>query len=334
MSPAVAFTPRPFHPPPWARNRHVQTLAGKFLRPRPPIPLRRERWETPDGDFLDLDFVCGGADDGLDHAPIVLLLHGLEGNALRSYALLSYQALRRRGVAAVGLNFRSCGGEANRLARSYHSGETGDPRWVLERLRERWPGRRVGALAFSLGGNVLLKLLADLGAEGPKLVDAAAVVSVPFDLSAGADALESGPLVRAYARHFLRSLVEKAVGKAELLGPLVRMDAVRRARTIREFDERATAPIHGFQGAAHYYASCSSAPRLGTVRVQTLVLQSGDDPFLPREALPEAALASNPAFVSVISERGGHVGFVEGPPWSPRFWAEEEAARFLAAALL
>ena len=308
----------------------MQTLAGKFLRPRPSVPLRRERWETPDADFLDLDF----ADDGLEGAPIVLVLHGLEGNALRSYALLSYRALRHRGVAAVGLNFRSCGGEPNRLARSYHSGETGDARWVLDRMRERWPGRRVGALAFSLGGNVLLKLLADLGEEGPELVEAAAVVSVPFDLSAGADALESGPLLRAYGRHFLRSLIDKTEAKAALLAPLVRMDEVRRARTIREFDQRATAPIHGFQGAAHYYAACSSAPRLGDVRVSTLVLQSRDDPFLPGPALPERALSSNPAFVPMISERGGHVGFVEGPPWSPRFWAEEEAARFLAASLL
>jgi len=202
---AFLFTPRPFRPPLWARNPHVQTLVGKFLRPRPPVPLRRERWETPDGDFLLLDF----ADEGMDSAPAVLLLHGLEGSALKPYALLSYQALRRRGLAAVGMNFRSCGGEPNRLARSYHSGETGDPRWVLERLRARWPDRRLGTLAFSIGGNVLMKLLGDAGEADTELVQAAAVVSVPFDLSEGADALERGPMARAYARHFLRSLVGK-----------------------------------------------------------------------------------------------------------------------------
>ena len=158
----VPFIPRPFRPPLWARNAHVQTLAGKFLRPRPRVPLRRERWETPDGDFLLVDF----ADEGMEGAPAVLLLHGLEGSALQPYALLSYQALRRCGLAAVGLNFRSCGGEPNRLARSYHSGETGDPRWVLETLRARWPGRRLAAVAFSLGGNVLLKLLGDAGGGG------------------------------------------------------------------------------------------------------------------------------------------------------------------------
>ncbi|MSR36621.1 MAG: alpha/beta fold hydrolase [Gemmatimonadetes bacterium] len=323
------FTPRPFRAPLWARNRHVQTLAGKFLRPAPDVPLRRERWATPDGDELLLDF----CDEGLAEAPMVLLLHGLEGSARRPYALLSYRALRRRGLAAVGMNFRSCGGEANRLARSYHSGETGDPRWVLERLRERWPQRPLGAIGFSLGGNVLLKLLGDAGDSARALLGAAAAVSVPFDLSAGSDELERGPMVRAYSRHFLRSLVAKVVAKGALVAPHVEVDAVRAVRTMREFDHRATAPLHGFAGAAEYYAACSSAPVLEQIRVRTLVLHSRDDPFLPRAAVPEAALAANPALVPVVVDRGGHVGFVEGPPWAPRFWAEEEAARFLAEEL-
>src|SRR5688500_5573473 len=242
----MTFVPRPFRAPFWARNRHLQTLAGKFLRPVPELPLRRERWETPDGDELLLDFT----EDAGPEAPLVLVLHGLEGSARRPYALLSYAALRRRGLAAVGLNFRSCGGEPNRLARSYHSGETGDPRWVLERLHARWPGRRLGALGFSLGGNVLLKLLGDAGDSARELVGAAAAISVPFDLSAGSDELESGPMVRAYARHFLRSLVDKVVAKADLVAPLVELEAVRGVRTMREFDHRATAPLHGFAGAA------------------------------------------------------------------------------------
>jgi predicted alpha/beta-fold hydrolase len=326
----VSFVPRPFRPPLWARNRHVQTLAGKFLRPSPAVPLRRERWETPDGDVLLLDF----ADEGLTDAPLVLLLHGLEGSARRPYALLSYAALRRRGLAAVGLNFRSCGGEPNRLARSYHSGETGDPRWVLERLKERSPERPLGALGFSLGGNVLLKLLGDAGEAARSLVRAAAAVSVPFDLSAGSDELESGPMVRAYARHFLRSLVGKVIQKDALVAPHVELGAVRSARTMREFDHRATAPLHGFAGAAEYYAACSSAPVLARIRVPTLVLHSRDDPFLPPSAVPERALAENPAITAALLDRGGHVGFLEGPPWAPRFWAEEEAARFLATELL
>lgn len=328
------FVARTFRPPLWARNRHVQTLAGKFLRPSPAVPLRRERWTTPDGDVLLLDFVESGDGPRAEaNAPLVLVLHGLEGSARRPYALLSYAALRRLGVLAVGMNFRSCGGEANRLARSYHSGETGDPRWVLERLRERWPGRMIGALGFSLGGNVLLKLLGDAGESARSLVGAAAAVSVPFDLSAGSDELESGPLVRTYSRHFLRSLVAKVVQKGPLVAPIVEVEAVRRARTMREFDERATAPLHGFRGAAEYYAACSSGPVLDRIRVPTLLLQSRDDPFLPPHALPEAAMAANPCVTPVVVDQGGHVGFVEGPPWAPRFWAEEESARFLAERL-
>ena len=325
----MTFTTRSFRAPLWALKPHAQTLAGKFLRPRLSLPLRRERWETPDADFLILDF----ADEGLEEAPLVLLLHGLEGSALRPYALLSYRALRREGLAAVGLNFRSCGGEPNRLARSYHSGETGDPRWVLERLRQRWPERRLGALGFSLGGNVLLNLLAEQGAADAEFVQAAAVVSVPFDLSASADALERGPLVRTYTRYFLRSLIAKVEAKQDLLGA-AKVERIRRARTMREFDDRATAPIHGFRDAAHYYASCSSVRCLDLVRAPTLVIHSLDDPFLPQAALPEAALRRNPALVPLLTERGGHVGFVHGPAWAPRFFAEEEAARFLAAALL
>lgn len=325
-----AFTPRPFRAPLWARNRHVQTLAGRFLRPTPPVPLRRERWDTPDGDVLLLDF----ADADLPSAaPMVLLLHGLEGSARRPYALLTYAALRRRGVAAVGMNFRSCGGEANRLARSYHSGETGDPRWVLERLRARWPGRSFGAIGVSLGGNVLLKLLGDAGADGPALVEAAAAVSVPFDLAAGSDELERGPMRRTYARHFLRTMVAKVLVKDELVAPLLSLEAVRAARTMREFDHRATAPLHGFPGATEYYAACSCGPVLDRIRVPTLVLHSRDDPFLPHSAVPELALVANPAITAVLVARGGHVGFVEGPPWAPRFWAEAEAARFLAERL-
>jgi alpha/beta superfamily hydrolase len=171
-----------------------------------------------------LDFV----DEGLEGAPLALVLHGLEGSALRPYAVLSYAALRARGIAAVGLNFRGCGGELNRLPRFYHSGETGDPRWVLERMRDHWPGRPLGVLGFSLGGNVLLKLLGELGTEGPELVRAAAVVSVPFDLSAGADALERGPIVRAYARHFVRSLLTKVEAKGAQIARGVELGAVPR----------------------------------------------------------------------------------------------------------
>lgn len=324
------WRPRPFRAPVWAFGAHAQTLAGKALRPSPALPLERVRWETPDGDLLLVDLL----DAEREGAPLVVVLHGLEGNSRRAYALLTYAALRRRGMAAAGLNFRSCGGEPNRHPRFYHSGETGDLAFVLDRLRERWPDRPMAAVGFSLGGNVLLKLLGEEGDAARRWLLAAAVVSVPFDLDAGGRQLESTLMGRLYTRYFLRSLQAKAEGKADLLEEVVALESIRAARTLRAFDEAATAPLHGFEDAAHYYAESSSLGFLQAVRVPTLVVHSLDDPFLPREAVPRKALEANPWLVPLLTRRGGHVGFVRGWPWAPRFWAEEEVARFLEAALL
>jgi predicted alpha/beta-fold hydrolase len=330
----LGYRVRPFTPAWWAPGPNRQTIAGKYLRPAMHVQLRRERWETPDGDFLDLDFTPEPALQGGESrpdAPVVVVLHGLEGGARRRYALLAYQELARRGVRAVGLNFRSCSGEPNRLARTYHSGETGDLAFVLARLEERFPGRRLGALGFSLGGNVLLKFLGERGAASP--VTAAAAVSVPYDLAAGALSLEVSPMGRLYGWHFLRSLRRKALRKAELIRAVVSIEDVATARTVREFDDVATAPLHGFEDAAHYYAECSSAGFLSRISTPTLLLHSLDDPFQPEGVVPLRTILGNPALLPAVVERGGHVGFVYGSPVRPSFWAEPEAARFLAVAL-
>lgn len=322
----MTFEPRPFRPAAWLPGPHAQTIAGRLLRrPRPPA-FRRERVETPDGDFIDLDFVPGPAG-----APLVLLLHGLEGSARRGYAILTYRALAARGLRAVGLNFRGCGGEPNRAARFYHSGETGDLRFVLKVLRDRFAAPASAAVGFSLGGNVLLKYLGEEGeAAGLR---AAVAVSVPYDLSAGADALDATPMGRFYTGLFLRSLIAKAEAKAVLLDGAVDLDRVRRARSFRAFDDAATAPLHGFAGADDYYCRSSSAGFLPRIRTPTLLLHADDDPFLPGTALPRDAIAANPCLSAVVTQAGGHVGFIAGPPWRPEFWAESEIARFLAAQL-
>ena len=326
-------TPRPFRPASWLPGAHLQTLAGKFLRPTPDPGLRRERWETPDGDFLDLDFAPPPRPD----APPVLILHGLEGSTGRGYVRVLMRELHHQGLLPIGLNFRSCSGEPNRVARFYHSGETGDLIWALGRLRERFPHRPLGAVGFSLGGNVLLRHLGISGIraidEGTpvSLVDAAVAISVPFDLVAGTRALEAGPMGRLYTRYFLRSLLEKSKAKEALLRPLLDWDALHRARTLREFDEVATAPLHGFDDAWDYYRQSSSGPHLRSIRIPTLLLHSDDDPFLPPRSAPRDAVRENPWLLAGFPRRGGHVGFVEGPgPWAPRFWAEAEAARYLA----
>lgn len=332
-APRLPPPPRPFRPPAWLRNPHLQTLTARLLRPTRDVTFRRERWETPDGDFLDLDFAAAEAGAEAAPRPLVLVLHGLEGCSGSGYVRQTCGELRLRGLDAVALNFRSRSGEPNRRRRFYHSGETDDPAWVLERLRGRRPAAPIGAVGFSLGGNVLVKLLGERGEGARELLSAAVAVSVPYDLAAGAEALERG-LGPLYAAYFLQSLRRSVRAKERLRGHDYGVDGLAGLRSLREFDDAVTAPVHGFEDADDYYRRSSSARFLQGLRVPTLVIQSRDDPFLPEEAIPEEAMRSNPWVVAAVTRHGGHVGFLEsGSPWRPRFWAEEAAARFLARAL-
>ncbi len=323
------FHLRPFRPAAWAPGPHLQTLLARSLRSSKGPDYTRERVETPDGDFLDLDW----APEPAPGAPICLILHGLEGSAARTYVRNLCRELGRRRVHPVAMNFRGCSGEPNRTNRLYHSGATEDPVHVLELLRARHPDRPIGAMGFSLGGNVLLKLMGERGDGGRGLLDVAAVMSVPYDLSAGADILETGRMGRLYSQYFLRSLREKVRLKEGDLAPVLDIEAIRRAQTIRAFDERATSPLHGFEGAEAYYRESSSVRFLDTIRVPTLLLHSMDDPFLPADRVPLEAMEQNPWLVPAVTKRGGHVGFLQGSPTDPRFWADEEAARFLGSGL-
>jgi hypothetical protein len=238
-------------------------------------------------------------------------------------------------MLAVALNFRGCSGEPNRAPHYYHSGKTDDPEHVLTRLRDRYPGRRFGALGFSLGGNVLLKLLGERSDGGRGLMDAAVAISVPYDLAAGCDLLEQSLMGRFYSSYFLRSLQSKLKLKLKdrVLRQIVDVEAAVRARTIREFDDHVTSQLHGFGSAAAYYADASSVRYLEGVGVPTLLLHAVDDPFLPPDFIPDRQAASNPHLHLALQTLGGHVGFLEGSLRQPSFWAEEEGARFLAEAL-
>lgn len=295
--------------------------------------LRRERVTTPDGDFLDLDWVVdrhGGTASSGPHRAVVVVLHGLEGSARSGYALEAYRQLSARRIEAVGLNFRSCSGELNRGQRLYHSGETEDLRFVVRLLRARFPSAPIGALGFSLGGNVLLKYLGEEGEQGE--VRAAAAVSVPYDLAAGAAHMERG-LARVYVWRLLRSLQRKVRARAQDLGDRVDVPRALRARTFWEFDDAATAPLHGFRDADDYYARSSSAGFLARVTVPTLLIHADDDPFLPAAAIPRSSVDANPCLAGVFTRWGGHVGFVAGSPWSRCYWAESRGAQFLAGQL-
>jgi len=323
---ALSFRPRVFRPARWAPGPHAQTLGARLLRPSEGPFVERERLATPDGDFLDLDW---GADQGPE-TPIALVLHGLEGSAQRRYMGNVARELSRGGVRPVALNFRGCSGEPNRAPHFYHSGKTDDPELVLTTLRERYPTRRIGALGFSLGGNVLLKLLGERSDGGRELIDAAVAISVPYDLAAGCGLLERTVMGHFYAAYFLRSLQGKVRLKDGKLRNLVDLEAAAAAKTIREFDDRVTAPLHGFASAAAYYEDASSIRYLEGVSVPTLLLHAEDDPFLPPDFIPRAQAQGHPWLHLALQRLGGHVGFLGGTPRSPTFWAEEEGARFLA----
>jgi len=231
------------------------------------------------------------------------------------------------------MNLRGCSGQPNLLPRAYHSGETGDVDLVLDAIRKRHPDRTVGAWGFSLGGNILLKLMGEREDGGLSAVSAAVAMSVPYDLAAGCALLERSRMGRAYTLYFMRSLKRKMRAKAHLVTDLLDMERVMATRTIPEFDDAATAPLHGFESAPAYYAACSSTGFLQSVRTPTLLLHSLDDPFLPRTAIPERSMEGNPDLTCVITEKGGHVGFLEGTPRRPAFWGDETGADYLARRL-
>jgi len=313
----------PFVPAWWLRGPHPQTLGARFLRPKQGPSARRERWDTPDGDFLDLDFFEA---EGLRDDVLVILLHGLEGSAKSGYILETARRLAGRGIASVALNFRSCSGELNRGLRLYHSGETSDLAWVIERLHTERPHRRLAASGVSLGGNVLLKYLGERGSASDLV--AAAAWSLPFDLAAGARFMEHG-FARFYVNRLLRSLKTKFHARQDELGPRIDLERTLQATTFWEFDDAATAPLHGFDGADDYYSQCSCGQFIPKIDTPTLVIQSHDDPFVPAAAVPEDALNDNPLITNLITDHGGHVGFVSGSiPFNPHFWAEDTIARW------
>ncbi len=348
------FSTVPFRPPLGLSGPHAQTIVGHLARPRLDLPVRRRRLDLADGDFVDLDILeCGeGPDRGTPAASgSVLILHGLEGSSERSYVRILMYHLRAMGLASIALNFRGCSGEPNRLARTYHSGDTADVSAVIDHLHRSRAGP-VAAAGFSLGGNVLLKYLGERG-SGSGLT-AAVAISVPYDLQAAAGALTRGFWGRIYSGYFLGKLKRKIEAKRALLPPVLVASGLA-ARTLEAFDEAVTAPLHGFEGAADYYAKCSAARFLGGIHTPSLLLQALDDPFLPRNAIPLDRICDNPSLTMVATGTGGHLGFlrrrgtVDTPRTPPlqadsdeleasrkkpmllRFWAEREAARFLAS---
>jgi predicted alpha/beta-fold hydrolase len=322
---------RPSYSPAWwLRNAHLATMWGRFFKRARMPHARLERWETQDDDFLDIWRV-----DAPRGRPRLLLLHGLEGGARSHYVAGLLAGARDRGWQANLLLFRGCGSEPNRARRFYHSGETTDVDLVVRRLLEEDADAPLVMAGVSLGGNVLLKWLGEQGERAPGTLVGAAAVSVPYDLSRSARAIQRG-FSRLYQWNFMRSLRRKALAKLARYPDLVVRARLLAARTLYDFDDVVTAPVHGFANAEDYYARSSSIRFLEHIRRPTLLLSAIDDPFLPSEILEKVAdLATrNACLETEFHPYGGHVGFVGGAhPLAPRYYAESRVIDWLAACL-
>ena len=311
-----------FRPSPLLRHPHAQTILGTVLRSRIRVPTRRERVDTPDGDFLDLDWAHGPRE-----GPTVLVVHGLAGSSSSGCVQNTMRLLGRLPVRPVAMNFRGCSGIPNRKAVLYHSGKTDDLGHVIGRLLEEARGELI-LVGFSMGGNVILKWLGEQGERVSPRIRAAVAISVPYQLARCAQHIERTPVSRFYRWVLVRTLKERVLELLDRHPGRLDRQRVEGVRTFEDFDEHITAPLHGFEGAQDYYARCSSGAFLERIRCRTLLVGAKDDPFLPPEALPR--LAPNPWVRHEFTEHGGHVGFV-GPGFA--LWAEARIRRFVAQSL-
>ncbi|MBA1148567.1 alpha/beta fold hydrolase [Ectothiorhodospiraceae bacterium WFHF3C12] len=320
---SVDDAPPPFRPAWWLRSGHLQTLWPAVAEPAPAVPLRVQRLDLPDGDFLDL--FHGPAAAG----PVVLLLHGLAGCARSGYMLHAAEALTRHGYQAVAMQYRGAGGEINRLPRFYHSGAIDDVGNALASVRRCYPGRPVALVGFSLGGILTLNYAGHHGDRA--LCEAAVSISAPLDLDAAARAVDEG-FARLYQWDILRGLkamIRRKFPMGVPRGPSP--PAVERIRSIRAFDEQITAPLHGFRDAADYYRQWSPGRHLPGISLPLLFLAARDDPFLPAPALAGTHTAPANALVK-LPDHGGHVGFIAGGrPRAAEHWLPERIVAFMNA---
>jgi len=293
-----------YEAPGWLKGPHAQTiwpLAIKGLRPK----MRRKRWATPDGDFIDLDFL-----PQQEKQPLVILFHGLEGSSRSHYARSLMRAARDRGWNGVVVHFRGCSGELNKLPRAYHSGDIEEMDWILRKLARRYPGVPRYAAGVSLGGNALLCWLGSQGTRAHKVIHKAAAISAPLDLTISGHTLGEG-FNKVYTRYFLSTLRKTAMRKAKRFPGTFDAERAGKANSLHDFDDAYTAPMHGFKNVADYWQRASAKPWLSHIELPTLILNARNDPFLPADALPTRRDVS-PTVLLEQPDEGGHVGFVTG----------------------
>ena len=319
-----------FIPTWWLPEGHSQTLWRKFS-PAKKVAHRRQRVELDDGDYIDLDWAAIDPKESKDNT-IVFFLHGLCGCSRSSYILAMQSLLNSQGIASVAMNFRGCSGEMNRLARAYHSGVSEDVNEVFSKLTMDFPEHNFVFVGYSLGANVLLKWLGEI--ETHSSIRKAVAVSTPFALEYCSQAMLQG-LSRVYGQYFVRRLVKDFRSKQQYLQSfnpeeaesIAKLGDTRSISSIWEFDDKITAPLHGFEGAEDYYRRCSSAGFLGSIAVETLLIQSKNDPMIPPASIPKMETLS-PSVQMHLTEKGGHVGFVSSRPDN---WLEQRILNFMQA---
>ncbi|MES2105956.1 MAG: alpha/beta fold hydrolase [Pseudomonadota bacterium] len=295
-----------YQAPRWLPTGHLQTIYPALFIRKPEVNFRRERWDTPDGDFIDVDFV-----DGQPGQPFVVLFHGLEGSSDSHYARALMAMLQERGWSGAVPHFRGCSGELNNAPRFYHSGDAQEIDWIIRRLhlgyRSNHPHGKFFASGVSLGGNAMLRWIGESQHQA-EIIEAAVSISAPLDLAQGGASLSRG-INMLYTRMFLQTLKPKCLQKLEQFPGLFDREALIRAKDLYEFDNVITAPLHGYRNTEDYWDRASAKHILTDITVPTLVLNAQNDPFLPGEHLPRKASA---AVILEYPEGGGHVGFAAG----------------------
>ena len=314
-----------FNPPFPLNNRHIQTLYAPLFRKQPTPKVELERFELSDGDFVECYW---HNNKPRDERPIVVLFHGLAGSFNSPYIQGVMRALEKQGFASVLMHFRGCSGKPNLFPRSYHSGDTADAKAWIDYLNVKYKNSSLYAVGYSIGGNVLLKYLGEEKEKTP--LKAAISVSAPMDLAVCAEVISKG-FAKNYEEHLLKALRTSLTEKfnrhdmSQLLK--LKKEEIENIETIEAFDEHYTAPIHGFKSAQDYYSKCSSKQFLKEIAIPTHIIHALDDPFMDERILPTKEELS-PSVSLELTNYGGHVGFVTGSLFKPRFWLEERIVQY------
>jgi len=309
-----------YRPPRLFANGYVQSILPTLVRRIPTRHFQRERIHTPDDDFLDLDWSCVGGKQ------LVVISHGLEGHSRRPYVAGVARMVNEQGWDALAWNFRGCSGEMNKQLRFYHSGATDDLHHVVEHALSKGY-EKIHLVGFSMGGNLSLLYAGRHADELPVRVTSVCAFSVPCDLSASAAELAK-PQNKIFMTRFLKDLKEKVEGKAAQFPDELSADNYHEIRNFQHFDDRYTAPIHGFKDAEDYWRQSSCIDYLEAIQIPALLVNAENDPFLPKECFPYKQAESNENLLLEVPESGGHVGFIQFNR-TQEYWMERRVVDFI-----